>query len=90
VAYPFVPSITFRAFRERLVAEFGCTFHTMGGIPIAGGAIQFLQRRVAGQFLNVVCCVADEADVAPSVLRSVCRALRVDPAEFGFELEDDE
>jgi hypothetical protein len=83
VAYPFAPALTVAAFGARLVSDHGCSFV----LRDFGGCKLFVARRVTGDGATsaVVGAHPDEM-ITPSVLRSVCARLHVDPSAFGFTL----
>ena len=88
MAYPMVPWPTFSEFRERLVSEFGCRYvHVPDGqMFVNGNPVGELERKVDGKVRRYAVCYDDDYRIAPSVVRSICTQLHVDPDAFGMNL----
>lgn len=80
---------TFGGFREALEQEFDCSFKqiVIPNVNNESFPIDYFERTVEGKkYLCVVSIENDNEVVTPSVLRSVCKRLKIDPAEFGLHL----
>jgi hypothetical protein len=88
VAYPFSPNICLRDLIAKLEKEFACeckklTLHGPRGPEVANALVRTDKGTT---HIATLPDVAADAGVAPTVLRSICRRLGVDPSEFGFSL----
>ena len=89
--YPFTQAPTFAEFREALERDFGCEYkHVEGEIVTEGGdsfPVTYFERRVDGGAMTAaVAFDSDDVRVQPSVVRTVCRLLKIDPSPFGLDL----
>lgn len=71
----------FEEFRTRLNSKFQCTLESLDGI-------QYLERNIDGTPIQCVVDLGDDEIMLPSVIRSICRRLKIDPRELdiGFQL----
>ena len=86
MTYPLVQFPTWSELIEQLEKQ-DITFHkTDCQLESTDGCepISYFQRENVGRY--VVCFDDAQERVMPSVLRSLCAALKVDPAEFGLHL----
>ena len=85
MAYPFTPLPTFTDFKKQLENEFNCQFQIDNDrTPFP---IQFLERTVDGKKIKCTVNFENENEVlTPSVLRSICTRLNIDPKYFGLHL----
>jgi hypothetical protein len=90
LSYPFFPALTFKEFRAKLEKEYDCTFKASPSPIIVNNVtctISYVERPVNGKILQYsINDFVDEDMVAPSVIRSVCRRLKIDTADFGLDL----
>jgi hypothetical protein len=91
VAYPMIQWPTFTEFRDRLVNEVGCKYIQLpGSITVDDGEpkpVFYFERDLGGgNYRRYVVAIPDDERLAPSVIRSICRLLAVDPAMFGLTL----
>jgi hypothetical protein len=90
MAYPMMPWPTFADFRARLVAEFGCTYKELPGQLSVNGCdpetVCYLERKVEDEMRRYAVVLKDDERVAPSVIRSICARLELDPRKFGLTL----
>lgn len=89
MGYPFVQFPTFREFRERLENEYNCSFESLERTINNGEIITiFFFVRIIGD-RQLRCSIQnfnDDDRIKPSVLRSICERLEIDPIVFGFTL----
>ena len=88
--YPMIQWPRFLEFRERLVAELDCEWKTLpDSLAIGKGEpepVNYLERIVDGQTRRYAVFIPDNERIPPSVIRSICAQLKVDPAAFGLHL----
>ncbi len=84
MAYPFIEWPSFGDLRQRLLDEFGCTYDRVG--TINGADTWCLARVVDGENRRYGVMYQDHERLAPSVVRSICARLKVDPKAFGLTL----
>ena len=77
------PWLTFAELRQRLEDDFGCRYIEDGQVPGSGAPVGWLERNVGGAVRRYAVTYGADFRLAPSVIRSICAQLRVDPAEFG-------
>ncbi len=83
---PIAPSTTFAQFREHLLYV-GCTYGDLTGVTSSGPLVYF-ENPIPGRAIPpnaVMKKLADDNEMLPSQIRSVCDQLEIDPAEFGFQ-----
>ena len=85
MAYPFIPLPKFIDFKKQLEKGFNCQFRVDNdGTPFP---IQFFERMVDGRKIKCAVNFENEQEVLrPSVLRSICARLKIDPKHFGLHL----
>jgi hypothetical protein len=80
----------FTEFRDRLLNEFECKYIQLpGAITIDDGdpkPIFYFEREAGGEVRRYAVAIPDDERLAPSVIRSICRRLAVDPKAFGLVL----
>lgn len=81
MAYPMAPSMTCLELRRRLEEEEGAEF-----IRDDETGLSYLQRTFDGDVLYAPFPYPDAEMATPSVIRSTCRMLAVEPESFGFNL----
>jgi hypothetical protein len=90
VAYPLAQMPRFAEFRERLALEFGCTYEQLpDSLVVNDGepqAVHYLKRVINGVTLTYAVFIGDDERVRPSIIRSACARLQIDPAAFGLTL----
>jgi hypothetical protein len=90
VAYPLAPSPTLAEFTQVLTGAFQCELRQLeGGLKDPAGQIHsvcYFERTVDGERLQCVVDAEPEDRLLPSVVRNLCRRLRIDPATFGLTL----
>lgn len=81
---------TFAEFRDRLVNEVGCKYSQLpASMSIHDSEpkpIFYFERDAGGEMRRYVVAIPDDERLAPSVIRSICRRLAVDPAMFGLTI----
>ena len=81
---------TFADFRDRLVNEIGCKYSQLpGSMSINDGEpkpIFYFERDAGGEIRRYAVAIPDDERLTPSVIRSICARLAVDPAKFGLNL----
>lgn len=86
MAYPMVQWITFGDFRQRLEGEFDCRYVTDEQVSVNGTQFGELERAIGGRTRRYAVSYTDEYLLAPSVVRSICAHLHVNPVEFGLTI----
>ena len=90
MAYPMIKWLSFVEFRSKLISEFQCKYLELPhSLAIAGSApepIKYFERIVDGTPRRYAVSIADEESIPPSIIRSICARLKVDPAAFGLHL----
>ena len=90
MAYPFVRALTFDEFAQELATNFGCVLRESRGVlSRANGEpperVRYFERQYNGKVLQ--CAVVPSGDrLTPSVVRSICARLAIDPDFFGLTL----
>lgn len=90
MAYPFGPPIPFNALIQRLTSQYGCEVHATKVArvsPDTGDAVRFrylLRRTSNGIMIANLPDTDPTTEMMPSVVRSVCRQLGVNPNDFGI------
>jgi len=81
---------TFGEFRAKVVAEFGAAYKQLpDSLCINDGEpepVHYLERSSNGQVRRYAVAIRDDEKLAPSVLRSLCKRLDLDPKDFGLHL----
>jgi hypothetical protein len=90
-AYPFCPAPKYSALKERLQKEFNCKLikspHTVKDLEGNEHEIFYFERECSDRVYRAVAPdISDDTYVLYSVTRSLCRRLRIDPANFGLTL----
>jgi hypothetical protein len=92
LAYPFAHAPTFADFKRRLCEEFACKFGSETLREEASGAdvtSTFFYRESEGEKLVCPIVIEDEQERPTwTVIRSTCKRLNIDPANFGINLSD--
>lgn len=90
MAYPMIQFPTFAEFKDRLTSEFGCEYKQLPhSLAVGDGEpqpINYFERVVGGETRRYVVFIPDDERLVPSVIRSICAALRLNPADFGLNL----
>lgn len=84
MSYPLTPMPSFSEIRTRLENEFNCVFKTIDGGPFPTRYFERIDGRKKLQ-----CPVSfndDNERLTPTVLRYICRRLKIDPKQFGLYL----
>lgn len=85
MAYPFSEMPCFKDFRETLKRDYGCSFFEIEEDFVS---ISYFERTCDGEKLQ--CPVSfngsDNDILTPTVLRYVCRRLKINPKPFGLHL----
>lgn len=87
--YPFLRSLTFEEFKNRLEDEFDCEFDDLKVQHSDGESypVRYFQRKVDDKIIRcVVSFTGDEEIVSPSLVRSICNNLKIDTSAFGLNL----
>ena len=88
--YPMIPWPTFAEFRDRLVSEFQCEYKELpDSLALATNdpePVWYFERAVGDIPRRYAVFIADDEPVPPSVIRSICARLKVDPSAFGLHL----
>lgn len=91
-AYPFAPAPTWSDFVDALTQRFGVTVRTHPTTVLVSPKgdqlpLKFLERKADGDTWQVPLQPHDPGDrVLPSVIRSTCTNLGIDPMFFGLTL----
>ena len=91
MAYPMIQWPMFTEFRDHLVNEVGCKYSQLpGSVSVDDGEprpIFYFERDLGdGDVRRYAVAIPDNQRLAPSVIRSICKRLAVDPAMFGLTL----
>lgn len=76
---------TFAQFRDHLLS-IGCKYGTLTNV-FSSKALVYFENPIAGRSIppNIVMQEhADDDEMTPTVIRSYCDQLEIDPMEFGF------
>lgn len=84
--YPMMEWPRFGNFRRQLETEFGCRYIDDGKVTVNGDRVARLERDIDGETRRYAVYYSDEERLAPTVVRSICAHLRVDPTKFGLTL----
>ena len=92
MAYPMAPSPTFGELRQRLVAEFSCSYETLQNVELVFNdgtpeTIHCLSRTVNGTTRTYAVTYGDDERLLPSEVWSICQHLGIDPSLFGLSLD---
>lgn len=87
MAYPMVQWPTFAEFRNRLERDFGCRYVEGGEVVVNGVPVGWLERDADGSTRRYAVTYSADCRLAPSVVRSICVQLQVDPEAFGLTIE---
>ena len=87
--YPFFPLPTFAEFRKIVEEKFDCEYKSL---PIDVGEespeiFHYLERKVNGEMIQCVIFLKDDEVMLPSVIRSTCARLGIDPRDLGIGLD---
>jgi len=85
VPYPLAPGIAFRDFRDILTVKYTCRFAPLP-VGYSPRPLTLIERDVGGATLDAITDLADNEQMLPSQIRSICSRLQIDPADFGFVL----
>ena len=85
-AYPFMQWPTFEELRQRLLDEYGCKYVPLDGTTLNEAAVYCLERTVDGVVKRYGVMYESDERLAPTVVRSICHRLKVDPREFGLTI----
>jgi hypothetical protein len=81
---------TFAEFRARLAAEFQCSWEAAPSELSVDDeppqTVNYFKRVVNGVTLTYSIFIGDTDRMTPTVLRSACSQLQIDPARFGLTL----
>ena len=90
MAYPMIQWPTFPEFRDRLVNEFACKYIQLpASMTINDGEpkpVFYFEREFRDEVRRYVVAIPDDARLEPSVIRTICKRLGIDPAAFGLVL----
>jgi hypothetical protein len=91
LAYPFTYLQTVAEFRNRLIQEYNCQLKTTAAKDKETGQdfnAPYMERTIDGEVLQCSFFFEDDNERPLwSVVRSICRRLRIDPSSFGITLE---
>jgi len=81
---------TFAEFKYRLSKEFDCAYKVLpGSLSMADGPaepVNYFERTIGGETFRKTISYPDDERLMPSVIRSVCDALKIDKSKFGLDL----
>jgi len=90
-AYPFCKAHRYSELKERLIKEFNCKLtkspHKIADLEGKELEVYYFERLHEGKTYRAVAPdLSDDTYVLYSVVRSLCKRLRIDPANFGLTL----
>lgn len=91
MAYPMMKHWpTFSEFRAKVVEQYGGSYKQLPGSLCINdgepGPIFYLERESGGAVRRYSVAIQDSEQLSPSVLRSLCKRLDIDPKDFGLTL----
>lgn len=90
MAYPLTAFPKFLEFRKRLEEQFSCHYKQLEGVLYSPAGetkpISYFERVVEGETLTYVVVIEDDIILTPTVIRSICNHLKIDPTPFGLHL----
>jgi len=88
LAYPFIPLPSFDEFILKLKKKYKCEYKTFS-IKLNGKTvkIEYFERSYYKKKIKCVVSIENKNDIIPpTLLRSICNRLKIDPKDFGLHL----